>query len=149
MQKMRQKYYFQTSFCFLKKLCMRQKKLYKTYINDVSKMKINCISHFSKPLHTHCIQNYKDYEGWNLHTKCICIHVYLYTCIHIYKYKIYRKIYTKFYQNAVYILCRFCIHFVYVNSDLQILITRTMYTICKQNSYKMHIIHCIQNASHI
>ena len=75
-------------------------------------MNINCISHFGKPLHTQiCIPNVYVYM-------CICIYVYMYTCMDIHKYNIYRKIYTKFCQNVVYILCRFCKHFMYVNSDL-------------------------------
>ena len=42
----------------------------------------------------------------------------------------------------------FCIHFVHINSDLLILIIKTMYAMCIQNSYKMYI-HCIQNVPHI
>ena len=43
---------------------------------------------------------------------------------------------------------RFCIHFVYINSDLQkVYIVRTMYTICIQNSHKMYTDNCMQNVS--
>ena len=55
--------------------------------------------------------------------------------------------YTKVFQNMGYILCTSCIHFGYINSDLQkVHIVKTMYTICVQNTYKMYInnyIKCI------
>ena len=43
-----------------------------------------------------------------------------------------------------------CIHFVYISSDLQkVYITKTMYAICIQNSYKTYTNNCIQNGFHI
>ena len=54
------------------------------------------------------------------------------------------KMYTKVFQNMGYILCTSCIHFGYINSDLQkVHIVKTMYTICVQNTYKMYINNCI------
>ena len=66
----------------------------------------------------------------------------MYTCIHIHKYNIYRKIYTKLYQNVVYILCRFCIHFVYVNSDHKNYVYN-LYTKFIQNAYNSMYSKCI------
>ena len=51
-------------------------------------------------------------------------------------------------QRFVAIWDKFCINFVHIKSDLLILITRAMYTICIQNSFKMYI-HYIQNKPHI
>ena len=44
-----------------------------------------------------------------------------------------------------------CIHFVYINSDLQnVHITKIMYSICIQNSYRMYLqFNCMLNQPHI
>ena len=42
----------------------------------------------------------------------------------------------------------FCIHFVYINSDLlKAYIINILYTICIQNLYKMYTNNCLQNGS--
>ena len=62
--------------------------------------------------------------------------------------------YTKCIQKFVemwdtFCIQTFCIHFVYLSSDLQnVYIINIMYTIYIQNSYKINLINnCIQNRS--
>ena len=84
-------------------------KLYKMYTTDVYKMYKKCIPHFDKHLYTFCIL-----------------------------YKIKKTMAPKFcIQKFVEMWDTFCIHFVYINSDLQKMYTiKIMYhTICIQNSY--------------
>ena len=47
--------------------------------------------------------------------------------------------YTKVCGKVECIICTSCIHFVYVNSDLQkVYMIRTKYVICIQSTYKMY-----------
>ena len=115
-----------------------------------------------------CIQNvYKMYNIFQqtfvyilyttskkLHQRNIVYKMYTKVCWHV-VYILYTKVCQNMgyilYTNILYTLCiqnvykfvkmrnSFCIHFVYISSDLLKAYIINMYTICIQNPYKMHI----------
>ena len=119
---------------------------------------INC-TRCMQLMYTQCIHNV--HKMYTIFRQNFCTH---------FVYKTKRTMPVKFCPNVVYILYTnilytkciqkfvkmwdtfcvqtFCIHFVYINSDLlKAYIINILYTICIQNLYKMYTNNCLQNGS--